>query len=91
MAKTHKRHSRRRNGIIKRTIPIMKSSLKKVGSTVKNVTRKATPVVNKGLEKAYGTLASTFDMGVKGLGKVVSKMNKSKSRSRRHTRKHRKN
>ena len=92
MAKSHKRHSRRRGKMslmkrMKGTIPVMKSSLKKVGTTVKNVTKKASPLVNKGLESAYGTLASTFDMGVKGVGKVVSKMNKSKSRTRKH-RKH---
>lgn len=92
MAKTHKRHSRRRGKMgllkkMKRSIPVMKSSLKKVGTTMKNVTKKATPIVNKGLESAYGTLASTFDMGVKGVGKVVAKMNKTKSRTRKH-RKH---
>ena len=70
----------------KKAVPIVKSGLKSVGSTVKNVAIKSAPTVNKGLEGVYGALATGFDMGIKGVSKgvkTVSKMSK-KNRSKRH-------
>jgi hypothetical protein len=46
---------------------------------------KTAPVVNKGLDGLYGTLATGFDMGVKGVQKGI-KMRKSQ-RTRTRTRK----
>ena len=64
--------------------------LKKVGSVTKNVITSSAPIVEKGVSKVYGTLATGFDLGVKGakgLTNGVSKMTKRK-RSNRKTRRH---
>lgn len=77
-----------------KAIPYVKKGLKDVGTVTMSVTKKATPVIEKGLGVVYGTLASGFDLGVKGLKKginFVSTGSKSKiarkskkNRSRRH-------
>ena len=72
-----------------KAVPIVKSGLKSVGSTVKNVAIKSAPTVNKGLEGVYGALATGFDMGVKGVSKgvsTVSKMAKKRRSSKRSKR-----
>lgn len=91
---TKSRSKSKKSGIMKRlkkttskAVPMVKSGLKSVGATVKNVAIKSAPTVNKGLEGVYGALATGFDMGVKGVSKgisTVSKMSK-KSRSKRHS------
>ena len=90
-SKSHKSRSSRKSGIMKslkkttsKAVPMVKTGLKTVGSTVKTVAIKSAPTVNKGLEKVYGTLATGFDMGIKGVSKGVSKMTK-KNRSKRHS------
>jgi hypothetical protein len=92
MTKSHKfKKSSILKGLKKTTskaVPIVKSGLKSVGSTVKTVAIKSAPTVNKGLEGVYGALATGFDMGIKGVKKGVSKMTKkrgSNSRRRRNT------
>ena len=87
---THKSRSSRKSGLLKslkktssKAVPIVKSGLKSVGSTVKTVAIKSAPTVNKGLEGVYGALATGFDMGIKGISKGVSKMTK-KTRTRSH-------
>lgn len=86
----HKSRSSRKSGLLKsfnktssKAVPMVKSGLKSVGSTVENVAIKSAPTINKGLEGVYGALATGFDMGIKGVSKGVSKVSKmSKSRSR---------
>jgi len=92
MAKSHKsKKSSILKGLKKTTskaVPIVKSGLKSVGSTVKNVAIKSAPTFNKGLEGVYGALATGFNMGIKGVKKGVSgvsKMTKKRRSSRRHT------
>ena len=46
-----------------KAIPVVKTGLKKVGSTVRTVATKSAPTINKGLNKLYGTLATGFNMG----------------------------
>ena len=99
MAKSRSKSSKsRKSGIMKsfkkttsKAVPMVKSGLKSVGSTVKNVAVKTAPTVNKGLEEVYGALATGFDMGVKGVSKgvsTVSRMTK-KSRSKRSSKRSR--
>lgn len=94
---TKSRSKSRKSGIMKslkktttKAVPIVKSGLKTVGSTVKTVAIKSAPTVNKGLEGVYGALATGFDMGVKGVSKGVSKMSKKMRTSKRNSSKHRK-
>ncbi len=58
-------------------VPVIKKGLKTVGSTVKTVAIKSAPTINKGLEGIYGTLATGFNMGLKGVSNMTKK-NKSK-------------
>ena len=94
MAKTRK-HSRTSRGsksmkMLKNTSKSAARGLKKVGSVTKNVIASSAPIVEKGVSKVYGTLATGFDLGVKGAKSVasgVSKMTKRK-RSNRKSRRH---
>jgi len=90
MRRTHKRSRRsKKNNVarsIKKTMPKVKRGLKVVGKTAVDVTKKATPIVEKGLGQIYGVLAEGFDMGVRG----VKKSMKSRSRKTR-TNKRRRN
>lgn len=85
MRRTHRRSRRsKKNNVtrsIKRTIPKVKKGLKIVGRTAVDVTKTATPVVEKGLGKIYGVLAEGFDMGVKKVKRATSKRNSRKRRN----------
>lgn len=73
----------------KKVIPTIETGLKKVGSTAKSISVKAKPIVEKGVSSVYGLLATGFDMGVKGVSKVASKMSTGKkTRKNRKSRKH---
>lgn len=94
MAKSHKKRGSSRKskknlyGSLKRTtkraIPVVASGIKTVGKTTVKVVKKSAPIVEKGVGAVYGVLAEGFDMGVKGLKKTASVMQKNKK-----TRKHR--
>ena len=86
MGKTrrNKRKSYKTNNLFKKVkgtsqlaVPVVKRGLKTVGSTVKTVAIKSAPTINKGLAGIYGTLATGFNMGLKGVSKMT-KRNKSK-------------
>lgn len=85
MRKTHKRSRRsKKNNVtrsIKRAVPKVKKGLKVVGRTAVDVTKKATPVVEKGLGKIYGVLAEGFNMGVRQVKKATSKKSNRKRRN----------
>ena len=90
------RSKSKKSGIMKslkkttsKAVPMVKSGLISVGSTVKTVAIKSAPTVNKGLEEVYGALATGFDMGIKGVKKgatTVSKMTKKSRNSKRSSR-----
>jgi len=69
-----------------RVLPVVETGLRKVGKTVEIVAVNSAPVVNKGLEGIYGTLATGFDMGVKGVQKGIKMRQRTRSRSRTRTR-----
>lgn len=88
MSKTRKNRSNKnflkkitRTG--KRAIPVVKTGLKTVGKTAKVVVMKTEPVIESGVSKVYGTMVEGFDLGVKGVKGLTSKMSKSKRRRHR--------
>jgi hypothetical protein len=68
-------------------IPIMETGLKTIGNTAKKVSVKARPVLNKGVSSIYGILATGFDMGVKGVSNISSKITNKKKTMRKRTKK----
>ena len=87
----------RKNSILKsvqktssKVLPVVDEGLQTVGSTAKDMAKISLPIVEKGVSKVYGTLATGFDLGIKGAKSVasgVSKMSKRK-RSNHKTRRH---
>jgi len=59
-----------------KAIPVVARGLKNVGSTVENIAVKSEPIVTKGLDTIYGTMATGFDMGIKGVKKGVKMISK---------------
>ena len=68
---------------ISKTLPAVNNGLKNVGIVAKKVAVKSIPIVEKGVSVVYGTMATGFDLGVKG-AKTVAKGITNKKRSRRH-------
>jgi hypothetical protein len=67
-------------------LPIVDTGLQKVGSTAKDVAKISIPIAEKGVSAVYGTMATGFDLGVKGVkgvNSVARGMTKSK-RSKRN-------
>lgn len=92
MAKTrkHSKGYKKPMKMLKNTSKSAARGLKKVGTVTKNVITSSAPIVEKGVSEVYGTLATGFDLGVKGAKSVasgVSKMSKRK-RSNRKSRRH---
>ena len=68
-----------------KALPAINTGLKNVGTAAV----KSIPIVEKGVSVVYGTMATGFDLGVKGVAKgvkVAKSFKKSRS-SKRHTRK----
>jgi hypothetical protein len=91
MSKTRKNRSKKNflkkiTNAGKNAIPVVKYGLKTVGNTAKGVAVKTAPIVEKGVSKIYGTMAKGFDLGIKGVQGVTSKMSikgRSMKRSKR--------
>ena len=69
-----------------KALPVVDKGLKTVGTTAKYVAVKSAPIVEKGASAVYGTLATGFDLGVKGaktLAKGVTKRRRHKKRGGR--------
>lgn len=75
-----------------KALPVVNKGLEKIGKTSKNVIVKSKPYLEKGVSVVYDTLASGFDLGIKGAKSISNKMKKSrinKSRkSHRGSRRH---
>ena len=67
-----------------KALPAVNKGLQNVGIVAKKVAQKSIPVVEKGVSVVYGTMATGFDLGVKG-AKTVAKGISNKKRSRRHS------
>jgi hypothetical protein len=77
MAKTRKN----RQGIFKNikkttenTLPIVNKGLTKVGTVAKKVVSSSVPLVKKSVSSVYNTLASGFDLGIKGVKQITTKV-----------------
>jgi hypothetical protein len=91
----------RKNNILKsvektssKVLPVVDKGLQNVGSTAKDVAKTSIPIVEKGVSAVYGTMATGFNLGIKGVKGVTKGMTKSKRSSRHHkggrkTRRHR--
>lgn len=77
---------------ITKSLPVVNNGLKSVGKTAENVAKNSAPVIEKGMSAIYGTMATGFDLGIKGAKSVangITKRRKSKSHGgRRHRRRH---
>jgi hypothetical protein len=70
-------------------VPVVGKGLTKIGSVAKGVAVNSAPVVEKGFSTVYGTLASGFDLGVKGVKGVAKGITKRRrSKRSRKSRKH---
>ena len=89
----------RRKSILKKlksasatALPIVDKGLKNVGIVAKDVAVKSVPLVEKGVAGIYGTMATGFNLGVKGARSLTSsskkKSKKSRKGGRKMTRKH---
>lgn len=72
-------------------LPVINKGLTTVGSTTKKVVTKSAPIVERGVSAIYGTMATGFDLGIKGAKTVASGVKNvtKKSRKSRRTRKSR--
>jgi len=81
----------------KKVLPSVDKGLLKVGETAKDVAKISLPIVEKGVSAVYGTMATGFNLGVKGVkgvtsvakGMTKSKRSRSHKRGGRKTRRHR--
>jgi hypothetical protein len=95
MTKSRKHSKGRGKGTFKKmikttqkAIPVIGEGLKTVGNTAKVAVVKSAPIVEKGASVVYGTLATGFDMGIKGVKTVARGVSKKRSsRRRKHARK----
>ena len=75
----------RKNNIIKtvtktsnKVLPVVDKGLKTIGTTAKDVASSSIPIIEKGVSVVYGTMATGFNLGVKGVNTVSKGMTKSK-------------
>jgi hypothetical protein len=94
MAKSRKNRSSSIFKNIKKTsvnaVPVVGKGLTKIGSVAKGVAKESVPIVEKGVSTVYGTLATGFNMGEKGVKMVTKGITKNKRRRRggKKTRRH---
>ena len=87
MSKTRSRRNKSKNNFFKsvkrstaKALPVIKTSLKNVGTKVKEV---ALPAVNKGLETVYNGLSVGVNMGIKGVKSGYHQLSKKRRKRRR--------
>ena len=73
----------------KKALPALNKGLIRVGSVTKNVAVKTLPVMEKGVSAVYGTMATGFDLGIKGAKSITKSSTKKRHRkggkkSRKH-------
>lgn len=73
----------------KRVLPTIVKGFKTVKTTAKDVAEVSVPVVEKGVSAVYGTMATGFDLGIKGVRRVgndAKGMTKGMTKSKRSRR-----
>ncbi len=93
MAKTRRNRKSLIKRITKKTLPVVNKGLKTIGKTAKNMAETSIPVIEKGVSSIYGTMATGFDLGVKGANTVAKGITNKKRTRRQRVRKtrHRRN
>jgi hypothetical protein len=84
MAKSRSNRKSLIKRITKKTLPVVNKGLKTIGNTAKNVAEKSIPIIEKGVSTVYGTMATGFDLGVKGANTVAKGIT-----NKKHTKRHR--
>lgn len=74
----------------KKLLPIVDKTLSKVGTVAKDLTQKSIPIVEKGASIVYNTMATGFDLGVKGVKNVTNVVNKTTQKKRKSNKQQRK-
>jgi hypothetical protein len=70
-------------------VPVVGKGLTKIGNVAKGVAKKSVPIVERGVSSVYGTLATGFNMGEKGVKMVAKGITKNRRRRRgKKTRRH---
>ena len=72
---------------VKKALPVINKNIKNAGVMAKGVAKETIPIVEKGVSAVYGSLATGFNLGVKGAKDVSNKI-KSVSRKSRSSKKH---
>jgi hypothetical protein len=65
-----------------RALPVVDNGLKTVGMATKGAIKTSIPIVEKGVSAVYGTMATGFDLGIKGVKKVAKGVKARTMRSR---------
>jgi hypothetical protein len=66
-------------------LPVVNKGLETIGKTTKVVVIKSKPYVEKGVSVVYDTLATGFNLGIKGAKSITNKIQKSrKNKSRKN-------
>ena len=69
-----------------KALPVLGKGLETVGTTAKHVAVDSAPIIERGVSTVYGTLASGFDLGVKGVKSTFKNRTKRNHRRRSHRR-----
>jgi hypothetical protein len=72
---------------VQKALPVINKNIKNAGVMAKDVAKETLPIVEKGVSAVYGSLATGFNLGVKGAKNVSNKI-KSVSRNKRSYKKH---
>jgi len=59
----------------KKVLPAVNNGLTKVGKTAKNAAAMSLPVIEKGVATVYGTMATGFNLGLKGTKGIIKGVN----------------
>jgi len=78
---------------VKSELPSINNNLKNASNMVKTTTKKSLPVIEKGVGAVYGTMATGFNLGIKGAKNIASGVKRATTkrrskRSRKNRRKH---
>ena len=89
MARSRTKTIARTKTMIKNIADTAFQCIKTVGSVAKNVVYKSTPIVEKGVTTVYGTMATGFDLGVKGAKRAVKSVSRTSNKRRSNRKTHR--
>ena len=75
--------------MIKNTADTAFQGIKTVGNVAKNVVSKSTPIIEKGVTTLYGTMATGFDLGIKGVKNAAKTVSRTTKKRRSNRKSHR--